>query len=79
MGEVERLDEYFNSGFKSNHSDSMCEHEINRDFDAVNQVIKKEWSAYKRSRLILHGERVQDNSLDMILLYLLKRGVIGRE
>ncbi len=36
----------------------------------------RDWESYKQSRLMLHGEEVEDNKLDMLLIYLIKRGLL---
>ena len=35
---------------------------------------RRDWESYKRERSILHGEEVKDNGLDMLIVYLIKRG-----
>ena len=67
MGEVEKLNRYLNQ-----------RRDIKWDLEDIKQEIQCDWGDYKHSRLILHGEQVQDNKMDMLLLYLIKKGIIGQ-
>ena len=68
MGNVERLDKYFNS------QDPLSDEEVSQRLDEIKQEIRRDWESYKRSRLCLHGEEVKDNGFDMVIVFLIKRG-----
>ena len=69
MGNVERLHKYFN------HQDPISDGEVGRRLDDIKQEIRREWESYKLSRLMLHGEEVKDNALEMLLIYFIRKGL----
>ena len=69
MGELERLNRYF-----INRHEPVKDSEIRDRLDEIKSQMARDWQDYKRSRLILHGEEVKDNGLDMLIVYLIKRG-----
>jgi len=71
MGNVERLDEYFND------QDPLSDGEVSQRLDDIKQEIRRDWESYRRSRLCLHGEEVKDNGFDMLLVYLIRKGIFG--
>jgi hypothetical protein len=60
MGQLERLHEYISAA----------------DLEKIRRELRQEWDRYKRSRLYGHGEETKENGLDMILLYLIKKGIL---
>ena len=70
MGSVEQLHKHFND------QDSVSDGEVSQRLDDIKQEIRREWESYKHSRLYLHGEKIADSRLDMLLIYLIQRGVL---
>ena len=70
MGEVERLYKYFEGG------DSVSEDDLKRRLEVVERDIRESWGSYKRYQWNMHGQKVEDNGLRMVLLWLLRRGII---
>jgi hypothetical protein len=71
MGHLERLQKSFN-----HHSDPLRGHELKQKLDDLKREMMNDWRAYKRSMLMLHGEEVEDNRMDMLLIYLIKRSLL---
>ena len=69
MGTVEQLQKYFDR-------DSVSDCDVGKRLDDIKTEMELEWQRYKQSRLYLHGETIADNRLDMILIYLLKKGLL---
>ena len=72
MGEVEQLNNYFNREPKL-----IRGYTLSRRLDEVKREIQQGWQEYKRSRAILHGEATTDDKLDMLLIYLIKKGLLS--
>ena len=69
MGKVEELNRYFNG------VDSLSEDELKRRLDALECDIRESWGSYKRYQWNMHGQKVEDNGLRMVLLWLLRQGL----
>ncbi len=70
MGHLEQLQKSFN-----HHSD-LRDHELTQKLDDLKREMRSDWADYKRSRLMLHGEEVKDNGMNMLLTFLIKRGIL---
>ena len=68
MGNLERLNRYHNNLESSNS------YEVKEKLDSIKQEMVRDWNSYKQSRTVLSDEEVQDNKLDMLIVYLIKRG-----
>ena len=69
MGHLERLSKY--SSISVENLDAL-----KGKLRSIKEEIAQEWFTYKRSRAILHGENIQDDQLDMLLVYLIKKGIL---
>ena len=68
MGYLEQLNKHYS------YSDSISDYDLSRKLDILKRDIRRDWQSYKRERSILHGEEVKDNGLDMLIVFLIKRG-----
>jgi len=44
--------------------------------DTIKREMFKEWQEHKRQRFFLHGEEITDDRLDMLLMYLIRKGLL---
>ena len=68
MGELEQLYNRYAD------SDSIPDYDLSRKLDIVKRDIRRDWDKYKTDRTMLHDAEVKDNKLDMLLIFLIKRG-----
>jgi hypothetical protein len=68
MGEVERLHRAFNRTLSPEETKERV-HELKRE-------IREEWSRFKIHGRIMQGEEIEDNLLDCLLLFFVKKGIL---
>ena len=68
MREVEKLQRQFNG--------ILSEDDVMRRLEDVRRDIKREWREFKRYQQIMRGRRLKDNGIDMLLVFLIKRGIL---
>ena len=70
MGHVEQLDRYFKG------AESVSEDQLKERLQILERDVRRSWETYKNYQEIMHGERVQDNGLRMVLLWMLRKGIL---
>jgi len=68
MGLVEKLSE------QCQQCREPSEEELSKSLNVLKRSIRESWKRYKIHRRVMHGEEVRDNPLDMLLLYLIRKG-----
>jgi len=49
-------------------------YKIKQTLDRIKRDIRRDWDIYKKSRQYLSDEEIRDNTIDMVLLFFIKRG-----
>lgn len=68
MGELEVFQRKINR--------TLSEEDVKVRLEELKREIRQDWESYKRYHSIMHDNRIKDNGLSMVLVYLLKRGIL---
>jgi hypothetical protein len=49
---------------------------LHKRIEEIRKELFKDWNEYKRSQEILHDTKVEDRMLNMLILFMLKKGIL---